>query len=188
MIDIRKEKQIIRNKIRQILEMMPTKRRAEAEDEAYYYLVNNLEDTDLVLSFFSFKNEFSTEKINRWLQENEKLVLPRVEGNYLKLFSVPTGEKYFVKNKWGINEPNPQYCREVTLTDVTVCLVPGLAFDNDNNRIGYGLGFYDRLLSSVPKEIKIFGLGFKEQFVEKLPTDSHDIKMSGLLLFWFDGS
>ena len=54
-------------------------------------------------------------------------------------------------------------------------IVPGVAFDRENNRLGYGKGYYDRFLTS--KDILKIGLAFSEQIVDFLECDNYDIPM-----------
>ncbi len=72
---------------------------------------------------------------------------------------------------------------EVSLTDIDCILVPGLGFDKDNFRIGYGKGAYDQFLAKTG-DIWTIGVGFKEQFYEgSLPKDPWDIPVKEVLLF-----
>ena len=57
-----------------------------------------------------------------------------------------------------------------------VILVPGLAFDRNGGRMGFGKGYYDRLLESS-NAVKI-GLCYDFQILEKIPTESHDVPMN----------
>ena len=59
-------------------------------------------------------------------------------------------------------------------------LVPGLAFDKNGNRLGYGGGFYDKYLASH-EEIITAALGYDFQIVEKVPSEPHDKKMDYLI-------
>ena len=57
--------------------------------------------------------------------------------------------------------------------------MPGVAFDVSGGRTGRGAGFYDRLLSRItgPR----CGVAFDEQIVDKVPSESHDLRMNHLL-------
>lgn len=71
---------------------------------------------------------------------------------------------------------------EPPLSQIDSILVPGLGFDREMYRIGYGKGYYDRLLSKTG-DIPTIGVGFKEQFSEELfPRDPWDIPVRELLL------
>lgn len=69
--------------------------------------------------------------------------------------------------------PTTDSLEAITNPDLTIC--PGLSFDNDKNRLGYGGGFYDKFLSQN-KTNKI-GLMIKEFRSIKIPADPWDIKM-----------
>jgi 5-formyltetrahydrofolate cyclo-ligase len=66
---------------------------------------------------------------------------------------------------------------------VDLILVPGLAFDSEYYRLGYGKGYYDRLLAETP-HIPAWGVGFHEQMSpEPLPRDTWDLPVQKVLLF-----
>ena len=63
-------------------------------------------------------------------------------------------------------------------------LVPLLAFDNKNNRLGYGKGFYDRFLNKllkIKKNITTIGVAFSFQKYNKLPVSNLDIRLDYIL-------
>lgn len=60
-------------------------------------------------------------------------------------------------------------------------LVPGLAFDHSGTRLGYGKGFYDRLLSCVQKGVPIVGVTPSQLIVPALPAEPHDVPVTHLL-------
>jgi 5-formyltetrahydrofolate cyclo-ligase len=61
-------------------------------------------------------------------------------------------------------------------------LVPGVAFDKQNFRLGRGGGYYDRFLNNLPKKIHTIGLAFDFQVVDRLPHDHHDIPVHRLII------
>lgn len=78
------------------------------------------------------------------------------------------------KGAYGILEPKT--VRKADENNIDVILVPGLAFDRNGGRMGFGKGYYDRLLESS-KAVKI-GLCYDFQILEKIPTESHDVPMN----------
>ena len=83
-------------------------------------------------------------------------------------------------NDFGMLEPILQ--RKITIPNVM--LVPLLAFDNDNNRLGYGKGFYDRFLNKflkIKKNIITIGVAFSFQKYKKIPVTNLDIKLDYIL-------
>lgn len=66
--------------------------------------------------------------------------------------------------------------------EVTMIICPGLAFDRQGGRLGRGAGFYDRTLAEVPAEVPRWGIGFEFQLVERVPMDSWDQRVHGVIL------
>jgi 5-formyltetrahydrofolate cyclo-ligase len=79
---------------------------------------------------------------------------------------------------WGLMEPT---LAQHFLPPVQLLLVPGLAFDDDGYRIGYGRGFYDALLARLPEDVLTVGLGFEAQMHRLIPKDPHDWPVQALL-------
>ena len=87
-------------------------------------------------------------------------------------------ETDFQRGQFGIREPKPD-CREVLLNRLDLTLVPGVGFDLMGRRLGRGKGFYDRLLAQISGTT--CGVGFDEQIVEAIPTESHDVHLNCIL-------
>lgn len=100
--------------------------------------------------------------------------------NYIIAVPYIPGKTELVKNKFDILEPkvSEDEILEVSLRKLLfdIILVPGLCFDKNGNRIGFGKGFYDSFLKLNPGSIKI-GCCPKECLVDKLPMDDWDIKV-----------
>lgn len=64
--------------------------------------------------------------------------------------------------------------------DFDVIIVPGLAFDSNNYRLGYGGGYYDNFLVNHPKAFKV-GIFYPVQQVDKVPTEPHDIQLDRII-------
>ena len=63
---------------------------------------------------------------------------------------------------------------KIAYKNIGIVLVPGIVFDMEGHRIGYGLGYYDKFLKKVPKAVKI-GLAFDFQIVGNIPKETHDV-------------
>ncbi len=84
-------------------------------------------------------------------------------------------------NKYGILEP-PDDTPIVTPTLVDVALIPGLAFTRAGGRLGYGGGFYDRLLPQLRPDCALLGVTRADFILESLPLETHDVLMTHLVL------
>jgi len=99
-----------------------------------------------------------------------------VDGAIRSTASLPQGGTRWLKNSWGIWEPDPQTATKISLDECVGILVPGVAFDRKGHRLGYGKGFYDRALENF-RGLKV-GVGFSMQVIsETLPNEAFDIAM-----------
>lgn len=165
------------------LQELDCKRRAKASNEARKKCVELARDARLVLSFSSLESEINLFELNRILAKQEKLILPRVNGNSLRLYHVKDIEHVEI-GKWGIYEPSLTYCVEIQPERVDLAFIPGLGFDVANNRLGRGRGYYDRFFQENPGLIT-YGVAYHEQILsdEFVPVEKTDIKVSYVLGF-----
>ncbi len=130
-----------------------------------------------ILCYYPFRSEIDTTIIiEKALKDNRRVILPRVEQKSLKLYYVQDLESQLKIGSYGIMEP-AQGSKPARLDEIDLALVPGVAFDRGLNRLGYGGGFYDRLLCNLSPEVKKVVLCFEVQVVDKLPTLEHDIEV-----------
>lgn len=132
-----------------------------------------------VMAYMSIGSEFQTEGfVQHTLAGGKTLVLPRVdrEDARLDLYRVEDLSRDLRAGAWGIHEPDPEHCAPADPNSIEFVLVPGLAFDARGGRLGYGAGFYDRLLAEVipPTASRVAG-AFGVQMVAEVPTDESDV-------------
>ena len=118
--------------------------------------------------------------IRKMLESGGKVVAPRWNGETYEL-AVLRGldEAHLRKGPMGILEPAE--AEIVSPKEVEVWLVPGLAFTRDGKRLGYGGGWYDRLLAEAPKDAVKLGIAHAFQVVDDLPRELHDIRLTGVI-------
>ena len=135
-------------------------------------------DAQTVLSYMNFGAEFSTGEFVRAVLEQDKiLVLPKVnrEAHCLDLYQVRDLDRDLVAGTWGIMEPDPKKCIRAELEAIDFALVPGVAFDQYCNRLGYGGGFYDQLLEELGPFPSLVAGAFSLQIVDRVPLEEHDV-------------
>ncbi len=135
-------------------------------------------DADSVMLFWSMSDEVQTpDFILKWYLK-KKIILPSVDGTNLRLKvftginSMKSGESF------GIPEPDGEdflYPEQIGLI-----IVPGVAFDRNNNRMGRGKAYYDKLLKNL--DAYKLGVCFNFQLLENVPVDEFDIKMDQVLV------
>jgi len=125
-----------------------------------YYPVN-FEVDDLVLLKKFEKNKFN-------------ISLPVIKKNFQMNFYKWSFSEPLKINKYGIPEP---VIKNIVYPDIL--LIPLVAFDKNLNRLGYGGGYYDRLIEKLSKKKKIIkiGLALSIQKIDKVPIDVYDKKL-----------
>ncbi|MEL6187342.1 MAG: 5-formyltetrahydrofolate cyclo-ligase [Myxococcota bacterium] len=106
-----------------------------------------------------------------------RFAYPRVTGPSLTFSEV--SRESLVPGAKGILEPNSDAAL-TPLTSIDAFMVPGLGFTPDGRRLGYGGGFYDRILADHPRALRI-GVAFELQVVPEIPIEPHDAQMDGVV-------
>jgi 5-formyltetrahydrofolate cyclo-ligase len=126
------------------------------------------------------KKEFATDAILHFLEFQHpgiQFVIPRVNAQTQELENIlHTDDLQFQNNKWGIAEPV-----DGTLIDaeeLDLVLVPLLAFDKNGNRVGYGKGFYDKLLAHCRKDVLKVGFSYFDAVDKIADSGDFDIPLS----------
>jgi 5,10-methenyltetrahydrofolate synthetase len=104
-------------------------------------------------------------------------VYPRVLNETDMEFRKPSStDSNWLKNRWGLWEPDPRTSEKADLHKCVGVLVPAVAFDRQGHRLGYGKGFYDKALAGFTG-LKV-GVGFSVQVIEGLlPCEEFDVRM-----------
>ncbi len=130
-----------------------------------------------VMLYWAMADEVQTSDfVVKWA-ESKRVILPCVNGNDLDLRVFRGEEDLIAGENFGIPEPSGQLFTDYD--EIDLILVPGVAFDIENNRMGRGKAYYDKLLSSL-KAYKL-GVCFDFQLLQSVPTDEHDIKMDQII-------
>jgi len=112
----------------------------------------------------------------------KRVALPIVEKNKGNLIPTLISSMEGVhKGAYGMVEPPLDPNKALALKDIDAVVVPGLAFDRQNNRLGRGAGYYDRFLSTLPKHVSTVGLAFDFQLTESLPVEAHDVRLGQII-------
>lgn len=138
-----------------------------------------------ILLYQAFRGEVDTAAIiAAALAAGKRLALPRVikEPRSLVLHAYSGDPATLQRGAYGIAEPRPEW-PVIPLETVDLAVVPGVAFDPAGNRLGYGGGYYDRLLPDLRRanpQAVLIGLAFRFQLMTDLPVDPHDIRLDGV--------
>ena len=131
-----------------------------------------------VLGYLNFGAELDTEHwVAQALQDGKRVLLPRANkaSKHLDLYQVNDLRQDVAPGSWGIREPLSERCiKEESPGTIDFILLPGVAFSRNGGRLGYGGGFYDRLLARMPHRPALVAAAFGLQVVEDIPLEDTD--------------
>ena len=104
---------------------------------------------------------------------------PRVVGGDRTLAFHAVSAAELAPGQFGLKEPRAD-APPIALERIAAFVIPGLAFDREGGRTGWGMGHYDATLANAPAALRI-GLAFDCQIIDRVPRDAHDIPMSHVI-------
>ena len=138
-----------------------------------------------VLAYMNFGAEFAADIfVQQALLDGKRVLLPRVNrsSNELDIYHVTDLLRDLAPGLWNISEPLVERCARVnTLEEVDFILMPGVAFGRDGARLGYGGGFYDKLLARLAHHPALVAGAYAMQIVEGIPQEDNDRKVEWLV-------
>lgn len=172
-------KKILRGKYLKIRKNINIKDKEKYANEIFKQIINLQEykECRLVLTYVSLNDEVDTIKLIEYsLKNGKKVAVPKCEANNINFYYIRTLDE-LKKGGFGLLEPENK--NVVTDFENSICIVPGVCFDKEGNRVGYGKGYYDRFLENY-KELKI-GITYKKCICEKIDTNKYDIRMDKII-------
>lgn len=135
----------------------------------------------VVFIYMDFKNEVMTSNlIKRMLSEKKRVVIPYTDSiNTVLIPSEITKESDLKQNSFGYFEPKS--ILPVNIEEIDLVIVPGVVFDKNLNRIGFGKGYYDKILNRLKPSAKKVALAHDFQVLEDIPAEEHDVKMDMII-------
>lgn len=143
----------------------------------------DFEKANTILYFASFRSEVATlPHIEEALKRGKRIVLPKVDNIERRLILYEILDTKEIKPGFmGIPEPEAVPERQRDINDVDLVIMPGVAFDPDGNRLGYGAGYYDKLLAGLRRDIPLIAIAYEEQIVNALPSEDHDVRVNKIV-------
>ncbi len=146
-----------------------------------------------ILVYVSIPGEVqTTEIINFSYNEHKQIVVPIVQKkNKMLLLSILSNEhitdlnlnksvnkiKMWERSNFGVLEPHQDTIKPINISEIDLIIVPGLGFDKTGMRVGFGGGYYDRLLAKRHKHTKLIAVAFNFQIFKSLPYNKYDQKV-----------
>lgn len=180
-------KQAIRQRIIAAREQLPARLRVQYSTEitARILRLPEYQAAQTVLGYMSFGAEFMSDSWARQvLVDGKQLLLPKVNlsTRELDLYRVTDLQHDLAPGLWDIREPLLERCTKAeALEKLDFILMPGVAFGRNGERLGYGGGFYDKLIARLPHRPVLAAAAYSMQIIADLPQEATDRKAEWLL-------
>lgn len=138
----------------------------------------------MILIYLSINGEVDTGGLlNRAFELGKRVCVPVVDrkANELRVSELSGPDFRFRLGSFGIREPAEEDLNEVPLDQIDLVVTPGLAFDRRGGRIGYGKGYYDRLLNRLGSQVPRIALAFEFQILDDVPQSGSDVRVDAII-------
>ena len=133
-----------------------------------------------VVFYVSINREVFTHDMIKEAIKTKRVVVPTINLKQKKLeLSELKSFDHLAPSTFGILEPKKEFIKPIKLEDVDLIIVPGIAFDKKGNRVGYGKGYFDRLLEKT--KAPIVALGYDFQIVPSIECSHHDVRVNKIV-------
>jgi 5-formyltetrahydrofolate cyclo-ligase len=182
---LREAKRALRDRVLRARDELPAVDRIRAGDAIAAAMATRADfrAARTVLLALSFRSEWDSRSLlAAGLAAGKTVAAPRVHAasRMLEACRISDPDRDLAPGFQGIPEPLP-HCPAVALAAIDWVLVPGVAFDPHGYRIGYGSGYYDRLLPLLRRDARRVSGAFELQLVDRVPTAPHDIAVDAIV-------
>ena len=182
---IEQSKKSIRKQILSLRDKQQNKEELSQKIMEKVFVLSEFQNAGTILIYLDIKSEVRTRpQLSRLLATGKIIVVPFVTNQGLGLFHLEDLSE-LEDGAFGILEPAVELRKDtdkIVLTDeIDLALIPGVAFDHHGSRLGYGRGYYDRLLSELRSDCAMLGLAFQCQIHPELPQEEHDIELDKII-------
>ena len=139
-----------------------------------------------IFIYISYDSEINTKGIiNKALRDNKKIYVPRTEFKTRLMDAVEiTSLDNLIESAYGILEPQIHE-PHIDPSGLDLIVVPGVAFDRNGGRMGYGAGFYDRYFKKISEDnigkIVKLALAYDFQILENVPMNEQDVPVNYII-------
>lgn len=158
--------------------------RIEWDSNIFNKLINSefYKNARVIFAFVSFKSEVDTHQIiNRAIMDKKIICVPKIKSRdkEIEIYKINSLSD-LSKGYYGILEPSDN-CPTIDSNNIDLILMPGSAFDRKGGRVGYGMGYYDRFLVKMDRDVDKIALAYDFQVLDKVPMEERDIRINGII-------
>lgn len=146
--------------------------------------MDRVKNSNTIMLYLDFNNEVKTDILLKELINLNKIVVAPItvkEDKKLLPYRIKNLDSDIKIGSYGIREPRKSTCSPVDIKEIDIVIVPGVAFDKNGFRLGYGGGFYDRFLKNLSPYAITIGLAFDIQLFDEIPKEEHDIQLDYII-------
>ena len=170
------DKKIARAKGLQARALLSLKERSKKSHAVCQEVITRIHAGMVIGCYVSVKDELNTLEILKYCFANNITVcVPKVVENTLQFYKIKSNHD-LVPAPFGLLEPNETEL--ILVQRIDMMIVPLSSYDSKNHRTGYGKGYYDSVLLNCSNRI---GVAFKEQEVDQIDVESHDITLDEII-------
>lgn len=138
-----------------------------------------------VLFYVDVRTEVRTRHfLSTALTHGKRIIVPYCVERELELFHLENMDELSI-GMYKILEPRPELrslaAKQVTVEEIDLVMVPGVAFDRTGARMGHGFGYYDKMLEHIRQDAPLVALAFECQLFDEIPTAEHDVFMDKIV-------
>lgn len=175
----RKEKQELRREFKKRRVDMTAEEVSSLSEKICAHILRDplFMEAEYILAYHPLGNEADIRQVVKeaWKQKKH-VAFPKVFGDEMRFFEVESFAQLH-PGCFGVMEPEETHPAE---WENALMLTPGVAFDRNGGRMGFGKGYYDRYLSKYP-ECTTLGVSYELQVAEQIPTEPLDVPLAYLV-------
>lgn len=183
------DKKVLRKEILAKRKIISQKEKAEMDTiiECRFYETKYYKEAEKIFIYISFDSEINTKSmISRAIADGKKVYVPRTEykTKLMEAIEIKSLDNLIEEEKYGILEPSIEE-PAIDPNELDLIVVPGVAFDRNGGRMGYGAGYYDRYFKRIDnsntKRITKLVLAYDFQILNKVPMNKQDVPIDFII-------
>ena len=177
------QKRALRAELRQRRRNRTSTEREQATEALTRHIVQLVHDLDAkrFAAYLSTNDEPETRGFLRWAEERGLDVLLPVSRADGLLDWAPYDGTDEEQDVLGMPTPSSELLGPIAINDVDLILVPAACIARNGMRLGWGRGYFDKMLGSMATRPPVYAVIFDDELVDEVPTESHDMPVDGVV-------